>query len=310
MALKLLVGADPECFLRDIKTGSIVSAHPVLPGTKLEPYKVPKGAIQVDGAAAEFNIDPASNHVEFVHNIRQVMFELREHTKEYVLVLDPTVTFEPTYFNTLPTEVRELGCNPDFNAWTGQVNPAPDGSATTMRTASGHIHLGWTKNVNPMDKIHFEDCCTVIKQMDYFIGLYSLMWDTDNKRRQLYGKAGAFRPKPYGAEYRTMSNVWLRSELVQSWIFNAAVTGINQLLSSKKSFYEQFGDFAKDCIDNNKVDWFKTETGQQIHNMTGLGWPDFKSCWTKVDLEKVKLTVNKPNNKVSNWKYAGLGQPD
>ena len=58
---RILVGADPELFLRDKKTGQLVAADiNQIKGTKVTPYKVECGAVQVDGAAGEFNIDPAS----------------------------------------------------------------------------------------------------------------------------------------------------------------------------------------------------------------------------------------------------------
>lgn len=273
-----LVGCDPELFLKDPRTNSYVSAHDVIPGSKIEPFKVTSGAIQVDGAAAEFNTDPASSAKQFVTNISQVMTELKARTGDFELVLDPTVTFEPSYFNSLPDVVKELGCNPDFNAYTKNVNPAPDGASITMRTASGHVHVGWCDNVNPMDPMHFDDCVEVIKQLDFFLGLPSLAWDPDGKRRGLYGKAGAFRPKPYGVEYRTMSNVWLRSNHVQSWIFDAVQHSLSRLQSDKKSFFDVYGSYARDCIDNNVTDWFKTQEGKKIWSQTGLVWPETSGC--------------------------------
>jgi hypothetical protein len=50
--------------------------------------------------------------------------------------------------------------------------------------------------------------------MDLFIGISSLLVDPDEsaaRRRELYGRAGCHRPKPYGVEYRTVGNFWTRS---------------------------------------------------------------------------------------------------
>ena len=54
--------------------------------------------------------------------------------------------------------------------------------------------------------------------MDCFHGIISVLLDSSKssaRRKELYGKAGAHRPKDYGVEYRVLSNYWLKSpELV------------------------------------------------------------------------------------------------
>src|SRR3546814_9684922 len=70
-------GCDPEVFILD-EYGAPVSPEDFLPGTKEEPYKVNKGAVQVDGMAGEFNIDPAHTFDEFDDNI----VRSEEHTSE------------------------------------------------------------------------------------------------------------------------------------------------------------------------------------------------------------------------------------
>ena len=58
---QILVGCDPEVFVA--KGGKFISAHGMIPGTKKAPHKVERGAVQVDGMALEFNIDPAASLV-------------------------------------------------------------------------------------------------------------------------------------------------------------------------------------------------------------------------------------------------------
>jgi hypothetical protein len=254
--LSITIGADPELFVRHIKTGEFVSAHTLMPGTKTEPHKVSSGAIQVDGVAAEFNIDPATNAQGFTSNIAAVMGQLQGFVgKDYELVSDPAVVFKSDYFKSLPEHVRELGCNPDFNAWTGQVNEKPDGDSTTMRTAAGHIHIGGWYNGDPTDSTHFEDCRIVAKNLDYYLGLYSLQWDSEAQRRKLYGKAGSFRPKPYGIEYRPLSNVWLRSPKLQAWVYQAALACTQSLLTTGTQLEDVFGDIAQRFIDSSESWW-------------------------------------------------------
>lgn len=274
MALVIKVGADPELFVRNKKTGSIVSAHDLMPGTKLEPHQVPKGAVQVDGVAAEFNIDPATTSVEFTTNISAVMEALQGFVgKGFELVSEPVATFSQDYFKTLPEVNRELGCNPDWNAWTGQLTEKPNGEVD-FRTAAGHIHIGWGDKMDPTDSGHIEDCRIVAKNMDYYLGMYSLMWDDDTKRRSLYGKAGCFRPKPYGVEYRPLSNVWLRSERLQGWVFNATQKCVLDIITNGIRMEDSYGDAAVDII-NNSVRWWEGKDKKllDIHKIVGLGTP-------------------------------------
>ena len=51
--------------------------------------------------------------------------------------------------------------------------------------------------------------------------------EPDNKRKELYGKAGAFREKPYGVEYRTISNYYLQSKKLIYWVFDQTQAAIN-----------------------------------------------------------------------------------
>jgi len=60
------------------------------------------------------------------------------------------------------------------------------------------------------------------KELDFVLYNSSLSWDNDDRRRELYGKPGSFRPKPYGVEYRVLSNMWLKSISTQKFVFDAA----------------------------------------------------------------------------------------
>lgn len=230
---KILIGCDPELFVTNAR-GTPKSAFGLVPGTKKEPFKVKKGAIQVDGMALEFNIDPAKNEEEFVVNIRTVMQQLREKTDpKYKFKIAPSVTFTQKHLDDQPDEAKELGCEPDFSAYTMKENPKPNAN-TTLRTASGHIHIGLEKNGDITSDAHRIKYATLVKHLDLFLGLRSLEWDKDKKRRQLYGNPGALRFKPYGVEYRVLSNMWLDSEKLVRFVYKQTVRCIEDLLKNGK----------------------------------------------------------------------------
>ena len=264
--MEFLVGADPELFVQNLNSKAFISAHDMVPGTKYEPFKVPFGAIQVDGMALEFNIDPAKTASEFTHAIAEVQKALRHYVPAgYNMVAEPAAVFDADYFASVPETAKELGCEPDFNAYTGLANPRPDAS-TCMRTASGHVHIGWTTGADISSEEHLADCRDAVKQLDYALGIYSLLWDPDNRRRSMYGMAGAFRPKPYGVEYRVMSNRWLADPRLQAWVFNAVQHAMSDLASGRKYWVEHGEDLARSIINENKTDWHLT------HKL-GLGLP-------------------------------------
>lgn len=230
------IGADPELFCFDQEAESVVSAHTFIPNSKWNPLVVPKGAIQYDGVAAEFNIDPAKNVEEFLRNIKHVKRLLTNYIKgknpHITLLAMPTVHFEKAYIESLPHQVWELGCSPDWNAYTGEVNDKPDGEKFSFRSGAGHIHIGWLDPVlsNPMSEDHMKLCCELVKHLDHALVPASLMWDHNTERRKLYGKPGAFRPKPYGLEYRVLSNAWLNKNWTMRYVHDAAKAVANLYL--------------------------------------------------------------------------------
>lgn len=206
-------GCDPELFIYDNSRSKYISADKIIPGSKKEPARVKQGAVQPDGMAAEFNIDPASCFEEFEDNVQTVLQELKSFLPPNCeLHAVPSVEFDEDVWASTRGFAKILGCTPDFNAWTGSINPKPDTQARPrLRTASGHLHIGWTNNAKPSDADHIRNCNSLVKQLDFYLGAWSLTRDPDPVRRQLYGRAGACRYKPYGTEYRVLSNFWLNS---------------------------------------------------------------------------------------------------
>lgn len=233
----ITIGIDPEFFVTEEGDGK--SAHELVPGTKAKPFRVDGGAIQVDGLALEFNVHPSKTADEFIENIDKVLGELRRRVPEkYAFAFQPTMYFNKVHFEGLPPEVKQIGCDPDFNAYSGEVNVAQAAilDAQFCRTASGHIHVGWTKDRDPMDDEHFEECRFVVKQLDAVVGNTLRSWEPDNIRTSIYGRHGTFRPKPYGVEWRSPSNVYLRSKALIRWVFNTTKRSMVDLLDGKAYF--------------------------------------------------------------------------
>ncbi len=217
-----MIGADPEVFLWDTANKHFVSAATFFPGTKKEPYKVEKGAVQVDGVALEFNIQPASNEDEFLDHICSVHTTIQKMVREvnpnWEIRHTPYATFTRELWDTVPEEAKELGCDPDYNSDSGQVNQNPtvriNQAATQLklgaiRTASGHIHIGFTdKDEDLTDAMHLEDCRFVANYF-YKKNFAHPRTTEEWSRVSFYGNHGAYRPKKYGVELRSPSNTWL-----------------------------------------------------------------------------------------------------
>lgn len=122
------------------------------------------------------------------------------------VMMAPWATFEWDVLNTAQAGI--IGCDADFDAYESRRNPKVTAEQLgSVRTASCHVHVGFDEPADPVEKRLW-----IIKAMDYTIALPGIQQggDTDAMvRRQFYGKAGAFRFKPYGVEYRTPDSSFL-----------------------------------------------------------------------------------------------------
>lgn len=255
---KFLVGCDPEVFVK--KNGTFKSAFGLIAGDKKNPQPVRNGAVQVDGMALEFNTAPASTEDEFAFYVQDVYEQMKLMVPDYEVVATPVAHFTPEYMATQPLAALELGCDPDYNAWNGQVNQKPNGQRP-MRTASGHVHIGWTSNEEGAG--HEFKCQMAAQQMDFFLGLPSIFYDSDKERREMYGKAGCLRYKPYGVEYRTLSNAWLKSETLIRWVFRNAQKGMEAIINGN-FLPEKYGDIQAIINESDKKEALKIIKAENI----------------------------------------------
>lgn len=212
--MNFLLGCDPELFLKS--STSFVASCGLVGGTKKNPLQLeglPKGyTIQEDNVAVEFGIPPAQSKVEFTESVSLIMSTLSSKFQSSQLTLSEVSAVSFPDDQLWSRESRQFGCDPDYNIWTGMKNPRPASSNTNLRSCGGHIHVG-------LDKSY--DWKTLLKIMDLFLGVPSVLMDKGELRKELYGAAGAFRKKPYGVEYRTLSNFWVHKPELCNWVWEA-----------------------------------------------------------------------------------------
>ncbi len=245
MSLKISLGCDPELFLADA-TGKLRASCGLIGGTKAQPQPLTQlgsgYAVQEDNVAVEFNIPPAANAKEFQESIKKTLDLLTSGVKsmyDFHIVNLSAASFPKEELES--PGAKEFGCDPDFNAWTGKKNPKPKAEDETLRSCGGHVHVGYAKGSMEERKL--------IKCMDLFLGVPSILMDKGELRKKLYGKAGAYRDKIYGAEYRTLSNFWVFEDRLTQWVWDnteRAVQAVESLFA-----VDEYRATILDAIDNN-----------------------------------------------------------
>jgi hypothetical protein len=302
---KFTIGCDPEIFVKDRATGKPVSAHDLVPGSKKAPHKVSAGAVQPDGLAAEFNTNPVpiDDFSAFNNNIVGVLSELRSIIPSNLQIEpSPTVFFDKDYYESLPEEAKELGCDPDYCAYSidpSEPNPRPDGDSG-QRSAAGHIHVGWGADIPVDHPDHVEVCRAFIRNLDVFVGLGMTCIDSDTERRKLYGKAGAYRPKSYGVEYRTPSNAWILNTPLRRFIHGLVSRAVKDMQSTTPQYLkaEREGVDIQSIINSGDVSYAKTYL-----STLGITLPKIEEVSPeeaeriKAEKEEVKATASKTKKK-------------
>ena len=258
------IGTDIEIFGRRTN-GVHVALCGLIGGSKENPMPIEgldEGyAFQEDNVALEFNIPPATTkdawnsslsimRREVYHTLRHLGLEISQNA---------SVSFDTTELSH--PKALEFGCEPDFNAWTMKENPRPKAKNPNLRTCGGHIHVG---SDIPMVR--------GVQLMDLYLGVPSVLVDNTPEavaRRELYGNGGAMRPKPYGWEYRVLSNFWFFSKDLSNWVFETTKS-IAQHADSIATISEKAGNQIQTCI--NKSD---KKLAERICNDYGIGIPNY-----------------------------------
>lgn len=224
--IDLTVGADPELFIINEKTNKVVSAIGLIPGEKGDPYRskdMPEGfGLETDNIVAEFNIPPATSKEEFICSIEY----MKDYINKFVKNINPNLGIlcsasqmvDEDQLNS--PQAQEFGCSVDYNAYTKKANPKPEGTKTNLRSCGFHLHLGYE---NP----NIDTSLILVKYLDMYLGVPSVLRDTDSRRRSLYGKAGCFRLCRYGVEYRVLSSALMKDRESLEFIWNQLIKAIH-----------------------------------------------------------------------------------
>lgn len=242
---KVTLGSDPEFFIFDQINNKFIASCGWIGGTKEKPiYLKDKLGYQEDNVALEFNVPPTTSSKELIGNVNELInyIETKYFFKEkkYKIVAKASAYFDIDQLST--EQAKKFGCDPDYNAWTNEVNEIFD-IQTNLRSCGGHIHIGY-------DKPNIHSNLQIIRLFDLYLGVPSVLLDLDTDRKQLYGKAGAFRHQKYGVEYRTLSNFWLTNQELADWVFSNVYIALDKF-NLGFEFTEDMCNLIQNCINEN-----------------------------------------------------------
>lgn len=204
------LGSDPEFFVQ--KDGKVVSSEVV--GRIDNTYDT--FDLVRDGIPLELQPDKHNCRQVSFRNIALGMLHTVKTLKKKGLKLDlrTGVTIEKDIFRKIKSEDKRFGCSPTKGLYKDKNRVT--GLRTRFRAAGGHIHY-----TVKLDSLEEEQ--NLVKLWDLMVALPFVVLDKDPaniERRKNYGRAGEYRRKDYGIEYRVLSNLWLRHYIL--WSFATA----------------------------------------------------------------------------------------
>ena len=205
----------------------------------------------IDGVQAELNPRPAACRALLGNEIKNCFRELRDLMVEKGVAADfsQCVEVDKAEMDSLSDGSKVFGCAPSTNCYTAAESKITvDPKVYRGRSAGGHIHIGnqfieylinpdlreqhrsayeydksnsnmW-KQATIMDAV-LKTPDIIVPVLDIVLGNTCVLIDrspSNKERRKVYGRAGEYRIKDYGLEYRTLSNFWLRSYQLMSMI--------------------------------------------------------------------------------------------
>lgn len=217
---KVTFGADPEFFVKEKATGTIIPACGLFGGDKGSPILLnSNGGYLEDGVTIELNVAPC----EDVSTLRQRLIDLKglweQRFPTHELVCEPYAEFTKATLRKHPRAMA-IGCNADLCAWG--IRRAPQISDFgPMRFAGGHIHVG----IDPWPEGLEKDF--LVRWLDMF-ALFPDVQHASQERYQHYGRPGLYRQTHYGIEWRSPDPSWVMGA---ARIADLTEMAVNRLMS-------------------------------------------------------------------------------
>jgi hypothetical protein len=233
---KFTFGSDPEFMLIDQK-GNCKSAIGIVPGKSKKRMKIGRHEYFYDNVFAECAIFPGSCKKEVIYNFRECFKSYAKIVSPYILVPQASQIFPESELQS--KDAFKAGCDPETCAYSLEESQMDDDVflKTNLRTAGGHIHIGHPILQNKKNKPenHYNRIF-MARMLDLFLGIPSIFINTDKtekRRKKIYGRAGRYRDRDHGVEYRTLSNFWLSSPNIVSLIYDICQFTLNFVIQEK-----------------------------------------------------------------------------
>lgn len=233
----VMMGCDPEFFFTNGR-GTTRGSEKILPKTGLDcgknygSYTLDKGSsIIIDGVQAELNPQPNTCRAYLGNEIhvcfRKLNNALKKRKENVKVAFSPVVKLTKKELGSLSEQSKIFGCAPSTNVYkhaTSKITVNP--KKYLKRSAGGHIHLGFNKGSYNKGGVKLvrkalSNLDIMVPILDIIVGNTCVLIDRSSvnvERRKVYGKVGEYRTKPYGLEYRTLSNFWLHSYQLMSFV--------------------------------------------------------------------------------------------
>lgn len=247
------IGADPELFIKDKVSGKFVSAIGIIPGEKKKAVQMeglPAGyKSQIDNVLGEYNIPPVTNKKDFIESFLKANEWFSNFLGDRNMTIENRASAIYDEDQLTDPKAKEIGCDPSFNCWTEQLTETPEKFEGRLRTAGTHIHIGYEgKNIDT----NFD----LMQACDVFLGLPSILIDTDAERRKYYGQPGDFRHTDYGCEYRVLSGLFTKNEEYTGWVWDQVMRAID-FVNNNEPFNPEVGINVMTIVKKNDIEMAK-----------------------------------------------------